>query len=106
MVRRRVELARATSALGAGISSADVAVGARLLQHLISTNGACAQDPRCVAAAQVLAVAARGSAADRRTALTRLQTLLQRWTEEDADVAADESTQTYRRRLHLLLDHG
>lgn len=45
------------------------------------------------------------SAAEQRTALTRIQTLLRRWTEETAYFAANAKAQAYRRVLHIALDH-
>lgn len=79
--------------------------GSRALQHLASTNEACASDDRCVKAWEVIKIAYEGSGGDARTALTQLQTLLAVLTAEDSDVAGDPDIQAFRRRLHKLLDH-
>lgn len=52
-----------------------------------------------------LEVAWNSTRADRRTALTRLQTALRDWTSEDAAIAEDVGVQRYRKQLHLALDH-
>lgn len=82
-----------------------VGAGVLAMRHLSETNQACASDERCTKTWQMLEVAAQGSPADARTALTALQSLLHALTQEDADVAGDQEVQVFRRRLHLLLDH-
>lgn len=54
---------------------------------------------------QSLQLAWSTTEADRRTALTRLQTILRRWTEDDANFSSNKRAQALRRALHLALDH-
>lgn len=79
--------------------------GANVISRMVATNPSCAADKQSDEVLAVLRVAAQGSPADARTALTRLQKFLQELTAADADVAGDEVVQNYRRILHLVLDH-
>lgn len=99
MVRRRVGV-RATAVRSPG----DALVEGISLVHGLVSSGRC-PDARCSEVLASLELATRGTPADARTALTRLQALLRSLTEEDADVAADGQVQGCRRALHLLLDH-
>ncbi len=94
--RRSLEGSKGQKALSSGLS---------LVQHLASTNQACAADENCKEVATFLQVAQQGTVADARTALTRLQRLLSHLTAADSDVAADATVQHFRRGLHLVLDH-
>lgn len=62
-----------------------------------------AREAKAIGAA--LQIAAGSSQADRRTALTRLQSWLRKWTEATAEFSADSEAQDYRKRLHITLDH-
>jgi len=86
-----------------GLGSRDLVPASELMVDLMQANSFCAEDPRCVKAHEALALAQTD--ADARTALTQLQVLLQNLTAEDADIAADERIQVFRRGLHVLLDH-
>ncbi len=79
--------------------------GLELVQRLARGNAACAQDKDCQEVVVVLQIAGRGTPADKRTALTRLQRLLGNLTAGDSDVAHDSGVQKFRRHLHLALDH-
>ncbi len=109
MVQHRVAAAAENGTLARNpdrTSSRFLEAGSRALGHLTTNNRACAEDVRCKEVWDVLALAYdQGTAADHRTALTRLQSLLTNLTEEDADVAGDGRIQGFRRRLHLFLDH-
>lgn len=94
--RPSIEGEQGNQALGAGLE---------LVRSLMASNAACAQDDDCKEVATVLVVAQQGSAADTRTALTRLQRLLTNLTAGDADVAADAGVQMFRHQLHVALDH-
>lgn len=112
MVRHRVAQAAATGRLtnphrdlegDKGRTAA--ANGLQLVQQLTATNPAWGQDKDCQEVVVVLQVAGKGSPADVRTALTRLQRLLANLTAGDSDVAGDDMVQEFRRNLHLCLDH-
>lgn len=108
MVQQR--LADATASGGLSRSNGEpgpraLETGLSVVQHLTTTNAACAADENCKSVAAVLQVAQKGTPADARTALTRLQGLLRSLTAADSDVAADQAVQQFRRRLHLALDH-
>lgn len=91
--------------LSGPVGLAYLEAGSQALQHLTQSNGACHEDPRCQKVWEILAVAHDSrTPGDVRTALTQLQTLLRRLTEEDSDVGGDEDIQTFRRRLNRLLD--
>jgi hypothetical protein len=95
--RPSIDGAQGQQALGAGLE---------LVQRLVTSNAACAQDDDCKEVTSVLMVAQTGSDADTRTALTRLQRLLANLTAADSDIADDAGVQLFRRQLHLALDHG
>lgn len=112
MVRDRVVGAAARGQVAAPYRRLDGASGREALGHganvvarMVATNPSCAADKQCEEVLGVLKIAAQGSPADARTALTRLQKCLQDLTAADADVAADDVVQNYRRLLHLVLDH-
>lgn len=87
-----------------GVQSSEVVQAAnRAFEHLAATNGFCRNDDRCRQVSETLGVVR--TEADIRTALTQAQALLASLTAEDADVAGDTEVQTFRRQLHLLLDH-
>lgn len=101
LVRNRVGAVRRGAGATAPIDALAQAKGE--LERLM-VAGAC-PDTRCADVLVAVNLAGSGTAADARTALTRVQSLLRALTEEDANVASDESVQAYRRALHALLDH-
>lgn len=112
MVRERVEGAATSGHLAAQHRSLDgevgraaLGAGMNVVQRLATQNPAAAADKACQELVAVLQVAAKGTPADARTALTRLQRYLCELTAADSDVAGDEGIQSFRRQLHLALDH-
>lgn len=98
-------LASPGRSLEGDVGSEAIQSGLELVQRLSQTNVVCQQEADCKEVAVVLQVAGRGTAADKRTALTRLQRLLANLTAADSDVAGDVHVQQFRRDLHLALDH-
>lgn len=112
MVRERVDGAAGRGHIAAPYRRLDghdgreaLGHGANVISRMVSTNPSCAADKQSDEILAVLKIAAQGSPADARTALTRLQKFLQDMTAADADVAGDDVVQNYRRLLHLVLDH-
>lgn len=109
MVRERVErgtgVATPYRRLDGNSGREALGHGANVVARMVATNPACAADKQSEEIVAVLSVAAQGSPADARTALTRLQKYLQEMTAADADIAGDDVVQHYRRLLHLVLDH-
>lgn len=112
MVRNRLSSASSDGRLTNPSRNLDGRVGDRavvsgrsLVERLISTNVACARDKDCTEVLTVLKISGQGTPADKRTALTRLQRLLENLTAADSDVAGDLEVQKFRRSLHLALDH-
>lgn len=112
MVRARVESAAGRGHIGAPHRRLDgndgqeaLGHGANVVARLVATNPSCAADKQSDEVLGALKIAAQGSPADARTALTRLQKYLHDLTAADADVAGDEVVQNYRRLLHVVLDH-
>lgn len=84
-----------------------VVLGSRVLNRLMAYDYV-QEDPELLVQIgdiwKTLETAWEGTQADRIAALTRFQRLLLTWS-EDADVAEEHAVQSYRRKLHLFLDH-